>query len=75
MIKVPPGRFFSSIELINDMKKFREENNIFPERVFDRYIKEKYNAVYINGKKHIERGYFVFENEKDATFFALKWSK
>ena len=79
MIKVLPGQYFASIE------EHREFNQYLREKVGSHvhadndtlvmYFKEKYNAVYVPGEQwSSDPGYFLFEDERDAIMFILRWS-
>lgn len=77
MIKVLPGRYFASVEENKAINRYVLEKFgcDFPKDALDRYFKEKYNGVYIPGEPwNLDPGYFLFENERDALMFILRWS-
>lgn len=77
MIKVLPGRYFASVEENQALNRYVLEklSGDFSTNALDMYFKEKYNGVYIPGEPwNLEPGYFLFENERDAIMFILRWS-
>lgn len=77
MIKVLPGKYFASVEENRAINRYIVEKfgRNFPNEGLNLYFKEKYNSVYIPGEAwSLDPGYFLFENEKDALMFILRWS-
>jgi hypothetical protein len=77
MIKVLPGSYFESKEENKEINQYiKQFEDRVPDNVFDLYFKEKWRSKYVPGELwSSDPGYFVFENEKDATLFALRWAR
>ena len=73
MIKVASRTYFNDVQEVHNLNQHLRKN---PESkdIFSDYIKEKFNATYKKSENWPAQGIiFVFENERDAIVFMLKW--
>lgn len=72
MIKIVSQTYFLDFQEVHNLNQHLREN---PESkdVFADYIKERFNATYERSSGWTSFGYFVFENERDAIMFMLRW--
>jgi len=77
MIRVNPGSYFASKEENRNLNKFLKErypNGVYNDRAFKQYIKEKYNAQYVDEIGYRDQGYFLFDDSKKALMFMMRFS-
>jgi hypothetical protein len=74
MIKVTSGRYFADVQENQNLNRYLKEN---PESdsIFRDYIKQKFGATFVYEVDFAEGsvGYFLFENERDAIMFILRF--
>lgn len=74
MIKVTSGRYFADVQENQNLNRYLKEN---PESdsIFRDYIKENFGATFVFDVDLAESsvGYFLFENERDAIMFILRF--
>lgn len=70
MIRVDAHSYFNDPTEIQLYNEYLKQNR---SRSFNDYSQEAFNAAYENDQWN-SPGHFVFENERDALLFMLKWS-
>lgn len=72
MIKIVSQTYFSDFQEVHNLNQHLREN---PESkdIFLDYIKKNFNATYKHPSYWGEIGYFLFEDERDAIMFTLRW--
>lgn len=74
MIKVSGDGYFSNIAETRSLNQYMQSySHTELKDFFEAYIAERYNATYERAEGWPSTGHFIFENERDAIMFILRF--